>query len=530
MHRRQFLSGAGAALIAAPSIASPSIARAASASTLKFVPYADLALLDPVLTTNYVTRNHALMVFDTLYGIDTTYRARPQMVAGHVVEDGGRLWTLTLRDGLTFHDGTPVLSRDVAASLRRWARRDSFGNALFAAVDELATPADKVLRFRLKVPFPLLPDALAKPASYLPAIMPERLARTDAYTAITEMVGSGPYRFVAGERVPGALAVYSRFERYVPRADGETSFTAGPRVAHFDRVEWHTIPDAASAAGALASGEIDWWEQPNIDLVPQLARQRDIRVEVIETAGLIGQIRFNHLNPPFDNPAVCRAVLGAVNQGEMMDAVAGTDAGVRRGPIGFFSNGPFGSEAGMGPMRGPRDIAGSRRELEAAGYKGEKVVLLAGTDVPRINAICEVMNDVCRKLGMSVDYAATDWGTVNQRILTQKPVADGGWSMFGVFAGGLDEVSPAYHNLIRGNGKGGAPSWLTDAPLESMRDAWFRAPDLAAQQAIAARMQERAVAVGAYIPCGIYYQPSAYRANLEGMLPGLPQFTGVRRA
>ena len=526
MQRRQFLSGA-AALIAAPAVARA----AGAATTLKFVPYADLALLDPILTSNYVTRNHALMIFDTLYGIDTSYRTKPQMVAGHVGEDDGRLWTLTLRDGLAFHDGTPVLSRDVVASLKRWGRRDSFGGALFSAIDELSAPSDKVVRFRFKYPFPLLPDALGKPTSYLPVIMPERLASTDAYKPVTEMVGSGPYRFVAGERVPGALAVYRRFEGYVPRSDGDVSFTAGPRVAHFDRIEWHTIPDAASAAGALASGEIDWWEQPNVDLVPQLSAQRDLRVEVIETAGLIGQIRFNHLNPPFDNPAVCRAVLGAVDQSDMMDAVAGTDPRIRRGPVGFFTgNGPFGSDAGMAPLKGARDLAGSRRELDAAGYRGEKVVLLSGTDVPRINAICEVMNDVCRKLGMNVDYVATDWGTVNQRILTQKPVGQGGWSMYGVFVGGLDVLSPAYHNSMRGNGKAGVPSWLTDEPLEAMRDTWFRAPNLAAQQAIAARMQERAVAVGAYVPCGIFFQPTAYRANLKGVLPGLPQFTGVQRA
>ena len=525
MQRRQFLSGAAAALVAAPAIA-----RAAADTTLKFVPYADLALLDPILTSNYVTRNHALMIFDTLYGIDAGYRAKPQMVAGHVDENDGKAWTLTLRDGLAFHDGTPVLARDVVASLKRWGRRDSFGGALFAALDELSATSDKVLRFRFKVPFPLLPDALGKPTSYLPAIMPERLASTDAYKPVTEMVGSGPYRFVAGERVPGALAVYRRFDGYVPRPEGEVSFTAGPRIAHFDRVEWHTIPDGASAAGALASGEIDWWEQPNVDLVPQLSRRRDLRVEVIETAGLIGQIRYNHLNPPFDDPAVCRAVLGAVDQSDMMDAVAGTDPGIRRGTVGIFTrDGPFGSDAGMAPMKGPPDIARSRRELDAAGYKGEKVVLLSGTDVPRINAICEVMNDVCHKLGMNVDYVATDWGTVNQRILAQKPVAQGGWSMFGVFVGGLDVLSPAYHNSIRGNGKAGIPSWLTDAPLETMRETWFRAPDLAAQQAIAATMQERAVSVGAYIPCGIYFQPSAYRASLKGMLTGLPQFTGVRR-
>lgn len=525
MDRRTLLKTAAAVL------ACPAIARAASATTLKFVPYADLALLDPIITTNYVTRTHALMVFDTLYGIDADYRAQPQMVSGHTVEDDGRLWKLTLRDGLLFHDGTPVLARDVVASLKRWGVRDSFGGALFAATDELSAPGDRVVQFRLKRPFPLLPDALAKPTSYLPAIMPERLASTSPTVAVQEMVGSGPYRFVPGERVPGSLAVYRRFERYAPRETGETSFTAGPRRAGFDRVEWRTMPDPATAAGALRAGEIDWIEQPNIDLVPQLKGSRGVRVELVEPAGLIGQIRLNHLQPPFDNPAVCRAFLGAIDQTEMMDAVAGTDGSVRRGPSGMFTaGGPMASEAGMEALTGPRDVARSKRELEAAGYKGEKVVLLSGTDVPRINAVCEVMAEVCRRLGVTIDYVATDWGSVNQRILSPKPLDQGGWSMFGIFSGGLDHLSPAYHLATRGNGRAGVPSWLTDAPLETMRDAWFAAPDLAGQKAIAAKIQARAIEVGAYIPCGQYFQPSAYRADLTGMLSGLPLFWNVTRA
>lgn len=524
MDRRTLLKTAAA-------LACPSIARAASATTLRFVPYADLALLDPIITTNYVTRTHALMVFDTLYGIDADYRAQPQMVSGHTVEDDDRLWKLTLRDGLLFHDGTPVLARDVVASLKRWGMRDSFGSALFAATDELSAPTDRIVQFRLTRPFPLLPDALAKPTSYLPAIMPERLASTSPTVAVQEMVGSGPYRFVPSERVPGSLAVYRRFERYAPRETGETSFTAGPRRAGFERVEWRTMPDPATAAGALRAGEIDWIEQPNVDLVPQLKNSRGVRVELVEPAGLIGQIRFNHLQPPFDNPAVCRAFLGAIDQTEMMDAVAGTDGSVRRGPSGMFTaGGPMASDAGMEALIGPRDVARSKRELEAAGYKGEKVVLLSGTDVPRINAVCEVMAEVCRRLGVTVDYVATDWGSVNQRILSPKPLDQGGWSMFGIFSGGLDHLSPAYHLATRGNGRAGVPSWLTDAPLETMRDAWFAAPDLAGQKAIAAKIQARAIEVGAYIPCGQYFQPSAYRADLTGVLSGLPLFWNVTRA
>ncbi len=527
MRRRGFL-GLGAAAL--PALATPSPVRAASATTLKFMPYADLALLDPIITTNYVTRTHALMVFDTLYGMDEQFRAQPQMVAGHVVEDDGLLWRLTLREGLRFHDGEPVLARDVVASLRRWAVRDAFGGALFAQVAELSAPSDAEVRFRLRRPFPMLPDALAKPTSFVPVIMPARLAATAPTTAVAEMVGSGPYRFAADERVPGALAAYRRFEGYRPRDEGEASFTAGPRVARFERVEWHTIPDGAAAAGALRAGEMDWWEQPNVDLVPLLARDRSLRVEVVETRGLIGQVRLNHLLPPFDNPAVSRALLGAVDQGEMMDAVAGTDRAIRRGPAGIFTpGGPMASDAGMGVFDGPRDLARSRRELEAAGYAGERVVLLAGTDVPRINAVCEVMADLCGRLGMNLDHVSTDWGTVNQRILSPKPISEGGWSMFGIFSGGLDHLTPAYHLASRGNGRAGVPSWLTDAPLEAMRAAWFATPEEAEQRAVAARIQERALAVGAYIPCGQYFQPTAFRRDLRDVASGLPLFTGVRR-
>ena len=173
MNRRDLLAGA-AALVAAPSLV-----RAQSATTLKFVPYADLALLDPLVSA-FVTRNHVMMVFDTLYSLDAAGVPQPQMVRGQSVEDGGKLWRLTLRDGLTFHDGTPVLGRDVIASLRRWATTDAFGQALMAVTDELSAPSDKEVAFRLKRPFPLLPNALAKPTNLMAAIMPERLAQTRA--------------------------------------------------------------------------------------------------------------------------------------------------------------------------------------------------------------------------------------------------------------------------------------------------------------------------------------------------------------
>src|SRR5947209_4303333 len=155
MERRTFFKAAAATLLASPAVAQ-------RPSVLRFVPQADLAVLDPVYATAYVTRNHAFLVYDTLYGLDESYQAQPQMVEGHVVENNGKLWTLTLRDGLLFHDGQKVLAQDAIASIKRWAARDAFGASLLAATEELSAPSDKQVRFRLKKPFPALPLALGR--------------------------------------------------------------------------------------------------------------------------------------------------------------------------------------------------------------------------------------------------------------------------------------------------------------------------------------------------------------------------------
>ena len=205
MRRRQILGAALAA--AARPLARPALAQADGSRVIRFIPQSDLTILDPLWTTAYVTRNHAFCVFDTLYGSDHLHRPHPQMVDGHVVEDDGKRWTLTLRDGLMFHDGTPVLARDCVASITRWAKRDAYGQALMAATDALMAGDDKTIVFRLNRPFPRLPEALGKIPSLAPVMMPERLAKTDAFTQVTEMVGSGPFRFVADERVPGVRVV-----------------------------------------------------------------------------------------------------------------------------------------------------------------------------------------------------------------------------------------------------------------------------------------------------------------------------------
>ncbi len=286
-------------------LTAPAIALNTRATTLRFVPQANLTVLDPTWTTEIVANSHNNYVFDTLYGSDSKLRPLPQMAEGHEVSADGRVWRIRLREGLWFHDGTKVLAHDCDASLARWAKRDSFGQLLDRVVESWGGTADRTVEIKLTRPFPLMLEAIGKPET--PAfVMPEHLARTDPNTTVTEMVGSGSYRFIAGEFNSGSRAVYEWFERYVSRGEAPDS-TSGGKVAHFQRVEWVVIPDHATASAALATGEVDWWERPLTDLIPSLKQNPGVTVRIADPGGRVVMMRMNCLHKPFDNAKVRRA-------------------------------------------------------------------------------------------------------------------------------------------------------------------------------------------------------------------------------
>ncbi len=361
--RRKALAAATAA---AAALAAPRIGSAqAAARLLRFAPQTDLSNIDPIWSTTVIARNHGLMIYDMLYGLGADFRPRPQMAAGHEVSSDGRRWMIALRPGLKFHDGEPVRARDCIASIARWSKRDVLGQRLGTLLDAMRALGDDRFEIRLKRPWPGLAWALGKPSANMCAIMPERVARTDANQQITEYVGSGPYRFRQDLWRPGGIAVYERHAGYAPREE-PVDFLAGGKVVHFDRVEWRIMPDPATAAAALQNNEIDWWETPLADLLPVLRRNRDIAVDLINTAGNLGVMRFNFLHPPFDNPAVRRALLPAIDQRAFMNAAIGTDPELSRLPAGVFT--PGSSCRRRGPIA-PAP-AGDRPSLAADAASG----------------------------------------------------------------------------------------------------------------------------------------------------------------
>jgi peptide/nickel transport system substrate-binding protein len=524
MRRRDFLKSS---FIGAVGLAAPRIVRGEAQKTITFVPHADLASLDPVWTTADVTRNFSLAVYDTLYGYDAQFKAQPQMVEGHTTANDGKQWDLTLRDGLKFHDGAPVLARDCVATITRWAKRYPMGQALIARTDELAAVSDKVIRFRLKRPFPLLPEALAEPYC---SIMPERLAQTGAFEQVKEAIGSGPFKFIAAERIPGQRVVFDKNPDYVPRPSGTPSFSAGPKTVYIDRVIWNFVQDPSTASAALAQGEVDWWENPTIDLVPQLKRNKDLVLTVKDRTGEIGCLRFNHLFPPFDNAAIRRVVLAAMEQKEVMTVVAGAEPSLIKTDVGLFVPGtPMASTVGVEITRGPKDLDKNKKDLVAAGYKGERVVVLAASTIPTIFAEAQVATDVLQRIGMNIDLQVMEWASVVARRASREPIDKGGWNIFYTYLGGMGNISPGPDIAIRASGADAWFGWPTDPKMEALREAWFDAPDVEAQQKICRDMQEQFWQNPSYVPLGMYDQPTGFRSYLQDVRDGWPQFYGVRR-
>lgn len=532
MDRRSFLkTSAGVGTLAATSgIFAPALAQG-SAKVLRFVPQANLANFDPIWGTTYIVRNAAALVYDTLYGVDANLKPQRQMVESEETTADGLVWTFKLRPNLKFHDGTPVLAKDVVMSLARWSARDPMGLMLKGIQNELVAVDDRTFRWSLKKPYPKMLLALGKNNAPCTWIMPERIAKTDPFTQITEFVGSGPMKFARGEWVPGAKAVFERFADYVPR-DEPASWLAGGKKMNFERVEWIIIPDGATAAAALQSGEVDWVEQPLPDLVPLLRKSANIKVDIADPLGNIGSFRMNHLHPPFNDVKVRRAVMMALNQEDYMRSVVGDDTNLWKTLPSYFTPGTaLYSEEGGDILKGPRDLAAAKKLLAESSYKGEPVICVVAQDIPITKAQGDVTADLLKKLGMNVDFVATDWGTTVARRAQKTPPGQGGWNMFHTWHAGADCTNPAPYTAIRGSAEKAWFGWPDVPAVETEVTNWFEATTIEAEKAAIARLNKAAMDSVVFAPTGFFLINQAWRSNVTGVVKGpLPFHWGVAKS
>ncbi|MBX9700127.1 MAG: ABC transporter substrate-binding protein [Acetobacteraceae bacterium] len=509
------LLAAALALLLAGGVAAQGQAQAPT--TLRVVPSADITELDPTRGANLVSRIYQQMVFDTLFALDSNLVPRPMMLESHRVSEDALTYSFTLRPGLRFHNGAPVTTRDVVATLERWMNNTSIGGQLRARLAGLTIVDERSFTLTLKERFGMVEFILAGPGAPIAGIMPEADARREVGSPLPNPIGSGPFRYVASARVAGHRAVFERNPDYAVRSEPADGL-AGARQVKVDRVEWLVMPDATTAANALITGEADLWEQVTPDLA-RFIQQRGITVQRISSLPSMTFVRPNHLIPPFNDPRARQALALLLDQREMLDGAVGDRVPSQICRAFTVCGGPFSTEAGSEPFRTP-DLARARALMAEAGYRGERLVMPATPQLPIIGQMAQVLEQRLRQIGVNVDVEMLDFSAMFPRIQAQgRPIGQGGYHLFPYYVTGI-----WYHpmvNLALDLTCPAAPwaGFPCDAEGERLRQAFLAAPAGAAQTAAYEAFHRRMWEVLPYIPTGQFDVISGFRRNIQGALP-----------
>ncbi len=506
---------AAAAVLSVLSLAA-STAALGQNTVLRIVPHSNLAILDPIWTTAYMSRNHGYMIYDTLFGTDENAKIKPQMVESWTESLDHRLWTFKLRKGLEFHDGKPVTGEDVMASLQRWGKRDAMGSALMQFVQRMDSPAPDTFRIFLGEACGFVLDALGKPSSVVPFIMPKRIADTDPFKQIEEHIGSGPYTFKKDEFKPGDKAVYLKNTKYVPRSEPPSGSTGGKRV-YVDRVEWNlALRDAQAQVNALQKGEVDIIEQLSFDHYESVKADANLQLPKTDKFGLQYMARFNHLQKPFDNVRVRQAALAAFSQEPFLRAQVGVKALYRPCASMFVCGTPFGTTAGS-DIQSKSNMKKAQDLLKASGYDGTPIVIMKPTDLASIQKLPDVAAQLLRQAGFKVDLQAMDWQTLVGRRAKKDSVDKGGWHMFLTAWQAFDVWNPISNPAMDTRGeKSTWFGWATDDKLVDLRNQFMRATDDATKKKLAGEIHVRAFEIATHAPLGEFDAPMAARKNISG--------------
>ncbi|HTS94183.1 MAG TPA: ABC transporter substrate-binding protein, partial [Stellaceae bacterium] len=517
--RRTVLEGglAAAAVAAAPAIAraqgKPSVAQ-----TVRAVLHGDIPTYDPIWTTANMSAYHGAMVYDTLFGIDGNQAPQPQMVGKYGVSDDKLTWTFELRDGLKWTDGTDVTTADVIPSLKRWAARDGGGQHMMLRVKDIAAKDAKTFQIILKEKYGLVLDVLAKTSTPICYMMRKKEAETDPMQKIDTVVGSGPFKMNPDETKPGTQYVYDKNAAYVPRSEPATGI-AGGKIVKVERVVYINMPDAQTAMAALQAGEIDFYEIPPLDLLGGLEGDPNIKLEVLNKLGNVGQIRLNFLHPPFDNEKARQAMLYIVNQSDMMKASFGSSPYARTCGAYFGCGTPMENGVNDDWFKGGQNYDKAKQLFKEAGYDGRPILLMQATNIAIMSNTAQVLAQEMRQAGLNVQVEAMDWSNVVQRRSSKAAPDKGGWNIFITWSGGAAIGNPILLAAHAATGDNAWFGWPKNEQYEELRNQWALADTLEERKKIAEKLQQLAWTFVPQLYYGQWIQPAAMRKNINGVIP-----------
>ncbi|MER9294807.1 ABC transporter substrate-binding protein [Mesorhizobium sp. M0510] len=488
---------------------------AVRADTLRVMQGTALKTVDPIVTTSGDTQIHGYLIYDKLFEFDSHGTARPQLADKVDLNSDKKTYTITLRKGLKFSDGTPITTDDVIPSVKRWESRDVVGGLLGARTKEMVKVDDLTFRIQLNEPFDV-PSALASIVGNIPFIMPKRVASLPSTVQLTDTTGSGPYQFDYSNWNPGQTAVYTKNPFYISRND-TPSFYWGKKEATFDKIEISAVPDANTAMAAMLTDKEDIWLTPSLDNA--LALRKDPKLVVSNGYFVQSFIMLNHAVPPFNNPKASLALTYLIDQKEIMQITVGDPQFWHTCYAYLTCEGTYGDESAYSGHRGAMDYEKAKELFKEAGYDGKPIVILDETDWPSAHATALYLGQQLRKIGVQVDLQSMDWATLSTRRTSKAPASEGGWSLYSNYVEVGNGGNPLTHLAMAANCDKAWFGWPCDEKIEQLRAAFANSVDESEKKKITFELQARASAYVPFVMTGEYGIPSVYGADLEGFNP-----------
>lgn len=455
--------------------------------------------LDPMVTTADLVGAITMHVFETLYTFGDGLTIVPLLAESDpIITDGGKTYTIKLRQGVKFHDGSVMTSADVLASFDRWKAVADRGKTAWSYLTSVTAPDAHTIELKLKEPYaPLL--ALLSLNNNAAAIMPA----SNQANPMTKYIGTGPYTIK--ERRPDQFVVLARFPDYTPRSDKPTGY-GGRRTAYIDEIRYVPVPDPNTRVEGSLSGQYDYADSLPVAAMPRLQGQKEVTPVLQKNFGY-PTISINNKGGLLTNMTLRQALFAAVNNEDMLKAAFGsTEFYTLSGslyPEGFRFHTKEGIEAFN------QNNPAKARELAAkAGYKGEPIRFLTTTQFDHFYKIALVATETWRKAGFNIDLQVVDWGTLLTR--RNNPAL---YEMSTVGAPFLAEPSLTF---TAGSER---PGWWSSEAKDRVVGAFNAESDPAKRAAMFGEVQKLIYAEVPYIKVGDYNVLRAKSNRLQGVIP-----------
>ena len=470
-HWRNFALGAALAMTA--------VQAAQAESVLKIRDSGDIVQIDPLFSTAYPARDMAYLIWDTLFSMDGDLVPQPQMVGDYSISDDKLVYEFTLRDAQVFHDGAPVTSVDVIASINRWFKKDSLGGEIQKRLASLEAINENSFRITLTEPFGQVLNGLGRMTAY-----PLFIEKNDAYVPRTEAADN-----LAGGKTPGV-----------------------------DRIERIVFPDNVSAANALIAGEIDYMSAAPTEFFSLMA-DAGIVTKQLPLPGASVQIVLNHTIPPFDNIKIRQAFQYAINQTEILTALYG-DADVwQTCPAIFMCGSPYETDVNSERYMN-QDFNKARALLEEAGYDGTEVAYMHPTNGRLWNEGGTVIIAALREAGFNVRDDVMESSTLFSRRNNKGPVSEGGWNAFHTAFNGDAMQDPLTNPYVTGACEDAFVGWPCDDQLQANWQEFLAASSAEERKAASVKIQDRANEIVTFITGGQFGYTSAWSPKVSGVVEG----------